>query len=230
MNLRALLTQVKLFYYRLRGRSVEKTFSDVYEKNKWGGAQGQFYSGAGSDVEKLGNYIETIREFIKKTGVKSLVDVGCGDFRVGQAIIEGLNVRYTGVDVVPKLIEHHNKTYANDKINFLCLNAAAEPLPPADLCHIRQVLQHLSNEQVGSILKKLSHYKYAIITEHVPTDARVKPNVDMPPSSGTRLARNSGVFVEHPPFNLRAETIYELRWDDHYPAVIRASLIRLGNQ
>jgi SAM-dependent methyltransferase len=202
----------------------------VYEKNKWGGEKGQFYSGIGSDVEKLGDYIKVLREFIVASGTKSVVDIGCGDFRVGQAIINGLNVRYTGIDVVEKLIAHNNQVYADDKVNFLCLNAATAPLPPADLCHIRQVLQHLGNEQIASILNKAGNFKYLIITEHVPTGSSVKPNVDMPPNSGTRIARNSGVFVERPPFNLKAETIYELQWDDHYPAVIRTSLIRVKDQ
>lgn len=230
MKLRPLLTQLKHYYYGLRGRSVEQTFSAVYEKNKWGGEKGQFYSGLGSDVDKLSDYVKTIRDFVISAEVKSMVDIGCGDFRVGQAIIEGLDVRYTGIDVVKKLIDHNNQTYATDKISFSCLNAAAEPLPQADLCHIRQVLQHLGNEQIASILKKLSNFKYAIITEHVPTAPDARPNIDMPPSSGTRIAMNSGVFIERPPFNLKAETMYELKWDDHYPAVVRTSLVRLGGR
>ena len=63
------------------GMSVEQTFKTVYERNFWGGVAGEFYSGTGSDPEVAAPYCQVVREFIRERNVKSVVDVGCGDFR-----------------------------------------------------------------------------------------------------------------------------------------------------
>ena len=36
-----------------RNRSAEEVFTEIYEKNKWGGSQGEFYSGSGSADEQI---------------------------------------------------------------------------------------------------------------------------------------------------------------------------------
>ena len=67
---------------------------------------------------------------------------------------------------------------------------------------MRQVLQHLSNIEIQSILKKLKDYKYIILTEHIPFGNFI-PNKDIISGQGIRLKQNSGVDVLKPPFNLK---------------------------
>lgn len=106
-------------------------------------------------------YIELINQFLKEKAVKKVVDLGCGDFRIGNQINkEGID--YTGVDIVSALFERNNKIFGKPNVRFACANAVDEELPDADLCLIRQVLQHLSNKDIEAMLNKCRKYKYVI--------------------------------------------------------------------
>ena len=75
-------------------------------------------------------------------------------------------------------------------------------LPPADLCLIRQVFQHLSNQQIAEVLAKLGVFSHVIVTEHYPAQLRgCVPNLDKPPGPDTRLLDGSAVFLDQPPFD-----------------------------
>lgn len=190
--------------------STADIFSGIYANNIWGGNLGDFYSGKGSDNNFSRSYCEFITEFAVKNSLENLkiVDLGCGDFRVGQQLLQNLvnsqiQYQYTGVDIVPKLIEYHSIRYANKDIKFVCINIIEEDLPQGDICLIRQVLQHLSNQDIKKILAKLSQYKYVFITESHPADElNCIPNLDIPTGAEIRLLHNSGVFLDKNPFNL----------------------------
>ena len=51
------------------------------------------------------------------------------------------------------------------------------------------------------IIKKLLHYKYIILTEHILLGSFI-PNKDIISGQGIRLKQNSGVDVSKAPFNL----------------------------
>lgn len=113
------------------------------------------------------------------------------------------NVKYTGIDIVKPLIDKNNDLFGDEQINFECLNIIDDDLPDAELCLIRQVLQHLSNEQILKILQKIKKYKYVIITEHYPAESvTVRHNIDKPHGEDTRIIDNSAVYLDKPPFNL----------------------------
>ena len=79
------------------------------------------------------------------------------------------------------------------------MDIAKDALPSGDCAIVRQVLQHLSNAEIQSVLNKLSVYEYVIITEHVP-EGTFEPNVDIISGQGTRLKKQSGVNVLKAPF------------------------------
>ena len=86
-----------------------------------------------------------------------------------------------------------------------------DPLPDGDVCFVRQVLQHLSNDQILKILPKLAAYKYVFVTEHIPTRTKsYTPNVDNPHGPDVRLYWNSGVFLEQPPFSVPVSKMREI--------------------
>jgi SAM-dependent methyltransferase len=154
-----------------------------------------------------------VRAHIDALGIERpvIVDLGCGDFRVGEELLAGWNADYVGVDVVPALIEHHQGVYANDRTRFVCADVVEDPLPPGDVCLIRQVFQHLSNEQIMLVLTKLEQYAHVIVTEHYPADEETAiPNLDKAPGADTRLAANSAVYLEKPPFSQRIDPILAL--------------------
>jgi hypothetical protein len=195
---------------QFEGLTPKETFTKIYKENVWGGKNGDFHSGLGSDNESTNKYANAVNDFINKNSIASVFDMGCGDFKVGKQLTEkNSSIKYIGADIVDDLIVNNNNKYGNDNISFVCINAIEDELPVADLCLIRQVLQHLNNEQILKILGKLDKYKYVIITEHLPVWAGAVPNLDKENGPGIRLYKNSGVFLDKAPFNQQTETLLE---------------------
>jgi SAM-dependent methyltransferase len=217
--------RVRLGSWRYRGMTTRETFETIYRYHKWGGKE-DFCSGRGSEDNMVKGYVGFIKGFIQTNGLRTVIDLGCGNFLLGRMLVEGSHAHYTGVDIVEALIQRNIREFAGRKVQFLCLDIIEDPLPEADLCLICQVLQHLDNAQIARILSKLGQYPYVIITEHIPIGRRIVPNRDKVHGPDTRLYSNSGVFVERPPFNLPATTVFESPEPfNGRTAVIRSSLI-----
>lgn len=185
-----------------KNKTTEEVFSQIYSKGLWGGKPGEFFSGTGSTGSHAQKYCDLINNFIISLKKKDLraVDLGCGDFRIGEKIAKN-DIKYVGLDVVPELIKRNKEKFPN--VEFKCLDIANEELPEGDICFIRQVLQHLSNDQIKQILQKVAKYKYVFITEHYHTnDSNCTPNKDKPQGADTRLYENSAVYLDKEPFNL----------------------------
>lgn len=187
-------------------RSAQEVFTRIYEKRIWEGADDGFSSGAGSRKTGIVDpYVDAIHAWAAEHqgNEKTALDMGCGDFHVGQRIHQAFG-HYIAADIVPILIEKHNSTHACDHLVFRCIDAIEDPLPPeADVVFFRQVLQHLSNTQIASIVHKLRQFPHVIITEHLPaTTANIQYNLDKPHGGDTRLSQSSGIDLERPPFDL----------------------------
>ena len=193
--------------------TAEEVFTEIYEKNKWGGPEGEFNSGPGTTDEKIAlTYASVISQKASSEGFWGLtfVDLGCGDFRVGRQLLS-LCSSYIGVDIVKPLIHRNQEKYGSLKTHFLHIDIVEDVLPDGDVCFLRQVLQHLSNRQIIAILHKLKKYKWVFITEHYPTNNdAIRPNIDKPHGSDVRVYNNSGVYLEEPPFELPAQAIEQV--------------------
>jgi hypothetical protein len=132
----------------------------------------------------------------------TVVDLGCGDFSVGQRIASGCG-RYIGVDIVKPLVDRNRATFGSSTVSFLHANIVEDELPEGDVCLVRQVFQHLSNDQILAVLPKLEQYGWSFITEHHPSEFRLlQPNKDKPHGGSIRAGQRSGVFLDQPPFNV----------------------------
>jgi hypothetical protein len=125
----SVISRLRVWVRRLRGRYMEEAnsdrsaahvFSEIYERNLWGGESSTFYSGSDISDNPAVSYISLVLSFIEKRKVKSVVDLGCGDFKVGRQIPEACET-YIGIDVVPALVKHLRETYSNSHISFACL-------------------------------------------------------------------------------------------------------------
>ena len=217
--------QTASFYRRLPVREV---FSTIYESQAWGSCEGRpFCSGDGSIREDaVGPYCEVVRTFMEEKSIKRLVDLGCGDFGVGSRLI-GPAIHYTGVDVVPALVQYNQEQFGTPSVEFRCLNMIEDDLPAGDLCLVRQVMQHLSNAQIQKTLASLSRYRYAIVTEHVYAGPGMRRNLDKPHGPGIRFPKRSGVFLESPPFNCSAKVILEVSLAEN--EILRSVLISFAD-
>lgn len=193
---------------QIQGANARKTaaevFSEVYRRKLWGTGEGAFYSGPGSDPENASLYCDLVRDVVLslRRPEVTIVDLGCGDFRVGSQFLAP-GVRYIGIDVVSELIAHNTRAFGGGPVSFLCRDIVQDELPTGDICLVRQVLQHLSNAEIAMILYKLRSYQVSLITEHYPKDlAGCTANVDKPHGGDVRFSDNSAVFLDQPPFSV----------------------------
>jgi SAM-dependent methyltransferase len=165
-------------------------FDDVYRNDLWKGG-----SGAGSREDLTRNYRALLQQFIARNAIASVVDVGCGDWQFSRHM-EWSGVDYTGVDASAVVLEN-TREFSRPGVRFLHADATHDPLPPADLLLVKDVLQHWSNADIMAFLPQLPKYKGALITGSFPQHALAHVNRDMPTGANFRP-----VDPGKPPFNL----------------------------
>jgi hypothetical protein len=187
--------------------TVQEVFTEIYENGLWGSSKKStqpFFSGRGTHDESIARvYVDQVCAFLHSLNYKpDVVDLGCGDFFIGSQI-RPMCGRYIAADIVPPLIEFNRKKYAALAVDFRVLDLISDELPKAEIVFIRQVLQHLSNEQVSLLMPKLKpSFKYLLLTEHLPSSKYFVPNLDKPTGPDIRLGVESGIVLTEPPFNL----------------------------
>ena len=142
----------------------------------------------------------------------TIVDLGCGDFWVGASLLERLpSVKYIGCDVVPEVVEYNRKTFGSNRIEFRLLDIVSADLPIGDICLVRQVFQHLSNQEIARTLPKLQKYRHIYVTEAQPIVREGKINPDKPTGKGIRFdwttGRGRGVELDQFPYNLDVDEV-----------------------
>jgi hypothetical protein len=193
-----------------------EAFRHVYASAMWGKGEGKFYSGSGSRgsavdryVEAMTRQFEALHESLGREIV--VVDIGCGDFFVGQAFLNACPfIRYVGCDIVPELIEHHRKAHGSDRASFQLLDIVTDDPPEGDVCLVRQVFQHLSNRDVLDALGRLRNFKAIYLTEGNPVIRHGPVNPDKASDGHIRFGPRGvgrGLEWREPPFSLRCEEI-----------------------
>ena len=194
-----------------------RVFEQIYEKNLWGQEEtSRFFSGAGSRGEAAVSYSETLGELLVSHRSElgrpiTIVDLGCGDFHVGEALLQKLpGSTYIGCDIVPALIAHNSARFGNERVSFRLLDIVRDELPRGDVCLVRQVFQHLPNADIQACLKKLD-YTFVYVTEGQPERRVGTPNPDAAGNakmrSDCRTGVGRGVELDQPPFNLRTREV-----------------------
>ena len=168
------------------------------------------YSGFGShDSAVVEPYLNALEMFFKNLDPKPVVvDLGCGDFYIGSQVSRWAEL-YHACDIVADLIETLVDDYQLANVKFHCLDATREKLPAGDVLIVRQVLQHLSNDDIAKILNQFHQYRYILLTEHLPL-GDFTANKEKPNGPDTRLRWQSGVDLLQPPFNLQVKAVHLL--------------------
>jgi SAM-dependent methyltransferase len=141
-------------------QNVPSVFETIYQRGVWGGG-----SGAGSAPQNVRAYMSFLQAFLNNNPIRSVVDIGCGDWQFSQFINWG-DRSYLGVDVVASVIQANEARFNRPNFEFLCanpLNEAFDP-PSGDLLLMKDVLQHLSNANVKKLLELTKRFRYALIT------------------------------------------------------------------
>jgi hypothetical protein len=180
-------------------------FGEIYRRRLWGGTSvADYCSGEGSHNEAiLRPYVQAVRAFLEGFDLKpDVADLGCGDFNVGSRVRDAC-ARFVACDVVAGLIDRNSGRFAGLDVSFSQLDITASALPEADVAFLRQVLQHLNNQQIASVVRKLGQYSWVVVTEHVPRNRNFPANLDKSTGPGVRLRFGSGVVLTRAPFDLR---------------------------
>lgn len=152
---------------------MEKTFTMIYEKNIWGDNKNNNYkgsSGSGSNLNYNKNtYIPFLQKFINDNNIKTVVDLGCGDFICGPSIYNNLDILYTGYDVYKNVIKNNSKNNSTTKYEFIHLDFYnnKEKIKDGELCILKDVLQHWSLDKINIFLQYIiesKKFKYILIT------------------------------------------------------------------
>jgi hypothetical protein len=151
---------------------MEQVFTNIYNNHIWGNNNNPEYngsSGGGSDIDyNKETYIPLLKKFIKDNRIKTVVDLGCGDFRCGKLLYDNLDIVYTGYDTYKKIIEYNSKHAPSEKYSFHHLDFcnSKENIIDGDLCILKDVLQHWSLEHIYNLLDYLisnKRFKYILI-------------------------------------------------------------------
>ena len=142
---------------------MEKIFTEIYDKNKWGGG-----SGTGSHMSRNNKkYIDILNEILhnKDYKIKSVCDIGCGDWQFSK-YIDFKGFEYTGIDCVKSVIDENKKTYKKKNIEFIHKSVEDDFIPEGyDLIILKDVIQHWTDESILNYLPKiLDKNKYVFIT------------------------------------------------------------------
>lgn len=152
---------------------MESIFTNIYAQKQWGDNNCGEYngsSGPGSSVDYNKNsYIPFLQKFINNNNIKSVVDLGCGDFKCGPLIYDDLCISYTGYDAYKPLVDYNSKHFPQPKYTFVHLDFCnnVENINNGDLYILKDVLQHWSISSICTFLDfviEQKKCKYILIT------------------------------------------------------------------
>jgi len=139
-----------------------KVFDKIYEKNSWGSNESR--SGPGSSEKQTRKIREALPIIFKEFGIKSMLDVPCGDWNwMKDTDLSGID--YVGGDVVKSVVER-NAVYERENVKFQQIDICNTPLPDADLLFVRDCFVHLSIEDIKRALDniKKTRFRYLLTT------------------------------------------------------------------
>ncbi len=114
-------------------------------------------SGPGSSVAAAANAIGFLRKIITEHNVRSILDLGCGDWNWMKEVgLHDLGVHYTGWDIEPGLIADLNANHGRKEIRFEAHDVLQTPLPKVDLVICRDILFHIDVNWGARLVKAIN--------------------------------------------------------------------------
>ncbi len=112
-------------------------FSNIYSNKEWnsGNDRAEPSSGPGSSLEYTEKLRTNLLIMLLRFNVKTFLDAGCGDLTWMSTLLNKINTKYIGVDIVEMLIDSHKKNFPS--IEFHVNDITVDPLPAADMMMCR---------------------------------------------------------------------------------------------
>ena len=144
-------------------KSVAEIFTETFRNRYWRSKES--VSGQGSELGHTAALRAALPALLHRYGIRSLLDLPCGDFNWMQAV-DLAEVRYIGGDIVADLVQQNQQKYGNANRTFLQIDLLCDPLPAADCILLRDCLVHFSLTHIAQALDNLkkSDIKYILTT------------------------------------------------------------------
>ncbi len=151
---------------------MEAVFTNIYENHLWGNNNNIEYSGSSGDGSALKHnkdtYIPFLQKFINDNNIKTVIDLGCGDFICGKVLYNDLDILYTGYDTYKKVIDYNSKHNSLPKYSFKHLDFYnfKEDIKNGDLCILKDVIMHWPLDNIYTFLDYLvesKKFKYILL-------------------------------------------------------------------
>lgn len=139
---------------------------DFYERLKIGM---ESVAGFGTTKHETSVYLSELPKIFEELQIKSFLDAGCADFFIMKNIDFG-NINYIGIDFIQDQIDKNKETYPD--VDFRCMNILTDELPESDVVFCRDVLIHLSNQNIFRFLKNClrNNCKYIMLGNYFDLD------------------------------------------------------------
>jgi SAM-dependent methyltransferase len=193
---------VKELYRKVKPRSMQESFSQIYKYDVWDGG-----SGRGSTISNTTEYRQLLEEFLQSRNIQSVVDLGCGDWQFSKAVDWG-DVDYVGLDVVLEVVEENRKRFG-PRFRFEHVDGSRDDLPEGDLLLVKEVLQHWPTDKILEFIPRMARYRYVIITNNVDVGPEQPPL-----NSDIGMGGYRPLDLREKPFDLRAQELLRYRSDE----------------
>ena len=162
-------------------------FSYIYKWGRW--FDGESRSGAGSSLAYTENLRAQLPGLLADLGVRTMLDVPCGDFHWMSHVPLALD-EYIGADIVPAMIRDNTQRHARADRRFMVLDIVRSVPPKVDLILCRDCLFHFP---FALALKALQNFqasgsRYLLVTtffdgvnENVASGYYYRINLQAPP-------------------------------------------------
>ena len=137
---------------------MREQFEEIYADNIWGCG-----SGEGSLPKYTRNYVAFLERFLRDNRIRTVADLGCGDWKFSRFIDWG-DVEYHGYDVVRPVLAENQRRFRAPNVHFHLVDGEPSEIADADLLIAKDVMQHWSNERVHTFLPHLARFGCALIT------------------------------------------------------------------
>ena len=204
-----------------RGHRKE-TFSQIFEKRDWPATETKYKglqaSGPGASLHNaqgaiaiLHTVISKLKDYLKKSYI-TVLDVACGDLQwMSRLLLTRNDVYYTGIDIVPDIIQNHKKNFDNlIRAEFFQMDIVVESLNRSfDLVLCRDMLQHLWQADAIRALHSISksNSKFLLATTYPDTSHNAEVDKDALGS------RKSSYNLELPPFLMEPPICMSYDWN-----------------
>jgi len=146
------------------GDDPAQRFTAIYENHFW--VDDESRSGGGSNLYATEKIRKAIPGIFLKYGVRSVLDIPCGDFFWFKEMRLDLD-RYVGGDIVVPLIKLNAEKYTSVNRSFRVMDLTKDPLPDYDLILVRDCFIHLSFDAIFASLRNIARSKIQyLLTTH----------------------------------------------------------------